>query len=116
VSACYSECDCGAIESSERATASPLAQTLGGATTDADVKPASGPDVTSLQGISHDPDCRSLDVCDGERGSWCEKHWQEQLYTHGWMRHVSIGAVTGRMSETDKQGMHDAGRGHLVAP
>ena len=32
----------------------------------------------------HDPDCRSLDQCDGERGIWCEKHWQEQLWIHGW--------------------------------
>jgi len=62
----------------------------------------------------HDPDCRSLDVCDGERGIWCEKHWQEKLYEYGWMRGKPLSAVTGVMSEEDKQDMRDAGRGHLV--
>jgi hypothetical protein len=55
----------------------------------------------------HDPDCRSLDVCDGERGIWCEKHWQEQLREHGWMK--------GMPSEAQqRQDMIDAGRGHLL--
>ena len=64
--------------------------------------------------LPHDRDCRALDVCDGETGAWCEKHWQEQLHEHGWMRGKPLSAVTGVMSEQDKQDLRDAGRGHLV--
>ena len=52
----------------------------------------------------HDPDCRSLDKCDDERGSWCEKHWQEALHE-----------LKGTPSpEQVRQDMIDAGRGHLL--
>lgn len=55
----------------------------------------------------HDPDCRSLDKCDGERGVWCEKHWQKKLHEHGWMRGLignyggsTDGATQDRMRES----------------
>ena len=57
----------------------------------------------------HDPDCRSLDKCDGERGIWCEKHWQEKLHEHGWMSGFTGGSTEDQM----RQDLIDAGRGHL---
>ena len=61
----------------------------------------------------HDPDCRSLDKCDGERGTWCEKHWQEKLYENGWLKRVSKYAVMPTDEDFDQE-LRDAGRGHLV--
>jgi hypothetical protein len=55
----------------------------------------------------HDPDCRSLDKCDGESGMWCEKHWQEALHEWGWLKGMPS-------EEQIRQDMIDAGRGHLL--
>lgn len=65
-------------------------------------------------GYPHDPDCRSLDKCDGENGQWCEKHWQEQLYENGWMKGRPLSSVTGVLSREEKLELCRAGRGHLV--
>lgn len=54
----------------------------------------------------HDPDCR-LDKCDGEKGRWCEKHWQESLYEWGWLKGTPS-------PEQIRQDMIDAGRGKLA--
>jgi hypothetical protein len=62
----------------------------------------------------HDPDCRSLDVCDGERGIWCEKHWQEKLHEHGWMSGLTGGSTDAQTQDQMRQDMIDAGRGHLL--
>lgn len=51
--------------------------------------------------------------CDDE-GRMCEEHALEAMREHAWMRNVSIGAVTGVMSESDKRDLRSAGRGHLV--
>jgi hypothetical protein len=63
---------------------------------------------------SHAPDCHSLDHCD--EGRQCDKHAAEAMAEHAWMRNVSQGAVTGVMSEQDKQDLRDAGKGHKVRP
>lgn len=63
-------------------------------------------------GHQHDPDCSSHRNCDAGRS--CDKHAAEAQAEHAWMRNVSIGAVTGVMSEADKQELRNAGRGHLV--
>jgi hypothetical protein len=75
---------------------------------------ASECDCEYIESISHDPHCHSRTVCD--EGRMCDKHAAEAMAEHAWMRHVSIGAVTGVMSESDKQDLRDAGRGHLVRP
>jgi hypothetical protein len=65
-------------------------------------------------GDVHESDCHSQVEC--ADGRWCDRHLAEAEAEHSWMRNVSIGAVTGVMSEQDKQDMRDAGRGHLVMP
>jgi hypothetical protein len=50
----------------------------------------------------------------GDEGRLCDICFAEAMAEHAWMRNVSIGAVTGVMSEQDKQDLRDAGRGHLV--
>jgi hypothetical protein len=59
-------------------------------------------------GYPHDPDCRSLDEC-GENGM-CEKHWQEELYAHGWMK----GREPPRSQEEIDQELRDSGHDHLI--
>lgn len=60
----------------------------------------------------HDPDCHSFTKCDEHHQ--CDKHAAAAEAENAWMRNVSISAVTGVMSEEDKQDLRDAGRGHLV--
>lgn len=62
--------------------------------------------------LSHTPDCASHRVCD--EGRYCDKHMAEQEAAHAYLRHVPLGAVTGRLSDQDKQDLRDAGRGHLI--
>jgi hypothetical protein len=63
-------------------------------------------------GEPHTDDCSSHVECAEQ--SWCDKHFAEAIQENQWMRHVSLGAVTGVMSEQDKQDLCDAGRGHLL--
>lgn len=51
-------------------------------------------------------------ICD--EGKWCDKHWIEAVKEHSWLAHVTLGAVTGVLSEKDKEDLRLAGRGHLV--
>lgn len=63
----------------------------------------------------HEPDCHSHVECN--ESGMCDRHEAEaiaDIADHAWMRHVSLGAVTGVMSEQDKQDIIDAGRGHLL--
>jgi hypothetical protein len=60
----------------------------------------------------HDPDCHSLELCDEER--YCDRHFDEATQENAWMLGVPLCALTGVMSEQDKQDLRDAGRGHLV--
>ena len=69
-------------------------------------------DCDHAESISHDPNCNSRTVCD--EGRYCDRHFAEAELENRWMLRSSFGAVTGRMSEQDKQDMRDAGRGHLV--
>lgn len=62
-------------------------------------------------------DCRSRDVCDGETGAWCEKHWAEQMYENDWMRgrarHEVLDDNEARLGRADE--LRAAGRAHLVS-
>ena len=72
-------------------------------------------DATSVNGgTEHASDCHSRVECD--EGRCCDKHMAEAEAEHSWMRGRSMGACTGVMSESDKQDLRDAGRGHLVSP
>jgi hypothetical protein len=73
-------------------------------------------DCNAPGGYPHDPDCRSLDQCDGERGMWCEKHWQEQLHIHGWLRHVPRHMVIDdeEAEEERNQELRDSDHEHLI--
>jgi hypothetical protein len=61
----------------------------------------------------HDPDCHSFWKC-GE-GQMCDKHTAEAIREHSWMRGNPLSAVTGALSDEDKQDLRDAGRGHLIS-
>jgi hypothetical protein len=61
---------------------------------------------------AHAADCNSKRECD--EGRWCDRHYEERANEYAWMRRVSLGAVTGVMSDADKQDMRDAGRAYLV--
>jgi hypothetical protein len=50
----------------------------------------------------------------GDQGQMCDKHFAEAMLEHAWMRNISIGAATGVMSESDREDLRAAGRGHLV--
>lgn len=60
----------------------------------------------------HDPDCHSFRKCDEE--VYCDKHFDEASKENAWMLGVPLSAITGVMSDEDKQELRDAGRGHLV--
>jgi hypothetical protein len=60
----------------------------------------------------HDPDCNSYRECDEQ--AYCDKHFDEASRENAWMLGVSLGAITGVMSDEEKQDMRDGGRGHLV--
>jgi hypothetical protein len=60
----------------------------------------------------HSPDCSSRVICD--EGNWCDRHFAEAMKENEWMRGLPLSAVTGVMSEQDKQDLRDAGRGHLL--
>jgi hypothetical protein len=57
-------------------------------------------------------DARAL--CD--EGLYCERHYQEQLAEHAWMRGVPLSAVTGVLGPEERQALTEAGRGHLLPP
>ena len=54
------------------------------------------------------PNCTESQMCDG-----C---FTAAMLEHAWLANVPRGAVTGVMSEAEKQQLRDAGRGHLVRP
>jgi hypothetical protein len=54
------------------------------------------------------PNCTETQMCDG-----C---FTAAMLEHAWLANVPRGAVTGVMSEAEKQALRDAGRGHLVRP
>jgi hypothetical protein len=62
----------------------------------------------------HDPDCRALHKgCDdGER--MCDKHWRQHRADFAYLRNIPLSAVTGVMSEEEKQNMRDSGHAHLL--
>jgi hypothetical protein len=69
-------------------------------------------DCGTINGHPHEPDCHWWDHCDD--GKYCDKHLEQAMQEHAWMAHVGLSAVTGEMSEQDKQDIRDAGRGHLL--
>lgn len=65
----------------------------------------------------HDPDCHSLDLCD--EGRWCDKHHEEAMKDHEYLRDIPRYAVflnDPDAKEEFNQELRDAGRGHLVRP
>jgi hypothetical protein len=50
----------------------------------------------------------------GDEGRMCDACFAKAMAEHSWMRGKPLSAVTGVMSEEDKQELRDAGRGHLV--
>jgi hypothetical protein len=51
----------------------------------------------------------------GDEGHLCEKHEAEAMAEHAYLRNVPRSAVFGGgMSESEKQELRHAGRGHLV--
>ena len=65
-------------------------------------------------GEVHESYCHSQVECD--EGRWCDRHFEERANEHRWMRGLPKSAITGVLSEEDKQDIIDAGRGHLVRP
>lgn len=66
-------------------------------------------------GYAHDPDCHSWVKCsDDAEGGACDKHWEEALKDYAYLARVPRSAVYGEMTESEKQDLRDAGRGHLV--
>ena len=50
----------------------------------------------------------------GDEGRRCDACEEAEMREHAWMAHVPLSAITGVMSEEEKQDLRDAGRGHLV--
>ena len=46
----------------------------------------------------------------------CDAHFTAAMLQDAFLANVPRGAVTGVMSEAEKQQLRDAGRGHLVRP
>lgn len=50
----------------------------------------------------------------GDEGRSCDACQEADMREYSYLRFVPLGAVTGRLSDQDKQDMRDSGRGHLV--
>ncbi len=50
----------------------------------------------------------------GDEGVLCDACFEQDIRDHLWMRGLSYGAITGRMSAEDEQDVRDAGRSHLL--
>lgn len=46
----------------------------------------------------------------GDEGEICDSCFHDAVTGHSWLRNISWGALTGKLSEKDKQDLRDAGR------
>ncbi len=52
--------------------------------------------------------------CGSDEGIVCDECAQREMREHAYLRNLSFGAVTGKMSAEDERHIREAGRGHLL--